>query len=331
MLGSPSGAGSPGLAPGDAGPDPIEVQQQRSLDRLAAAADAPYFDADADARDRDCYYADVDCDADASTLGSQLTQLVATTHVRHLPYGPSEQLYPWVDLQPDGHLRNIYSGIQVDPGEVIREDARIARERTDRLSAALRSRPAMSAVELQAAARKMEHVLHFNCEHVVPQSWFDHREPMRGDLHHLFTCEPTCNARRANIPYAQLSEEDTGIQDCGRLGGDVPGFEPLAGKGAAARATMYFVLRYPGSIGDRASELQPAALALLVAWHEADPVGVYEQHRNAAIFAAQGNRNPFIDVPDLASSLDLAGGFGREAEPGGTPPATLPPADDGAA
>ena len=40
----------------------------------------------------------------------------------------------------------------------------------------------------------------FNCEHVVPQSWFDKKEPMRGDLHHLFACDPPAIAVVATTP-----------------------------------------------------------------------------------------------------------------------------------
>ena len=41
----------------------------------------------------------------------------------------------------------------------------------------------------------------YNCEHVVPQSWFSKKEPMRGDLHHLFACESRCNSFRGNHAY----------------------------------------------------------------------------------------------------------------------------------
>jgi endonuclease G len=39
-------------------------------------------------------------------------------------------------------------------------------------------------------------------------------------------------------------------------------------------------------------------LNVLLAWHEQEPVSEWERHRNAAIFARQGNRNPFIDHPN---------------------------------
>lgn len=49
---------------------------------------------------------------------------------------------------------------------------------------------------LEEAAVNSNHLsleVTLNCEHVVPQSWFDRNQPMRGDLHHLFACNPSCN------------------------------------------------------------------------------------------------------------------------------------------
>jgi endonuclease I len=40
----------------------------------------------------------------------------------------------------------------------------------------------------------------------VPQSWYAKAEPMRGDLHHLFACEPRCNSFRSNIPYFDFAD-----------------------------------------------------------------------------------------------------------------------------
>jgi len=44
----------------------------------------------------------------------------------------------------------------------------------------------------------------FNCEHVVPQSWFAKRKPVRGDLHHVFACEPGCNSFRGKHRLLRL-------------------------------------------------------------------------------------------------------------------------------
>jgi endonuclease I len=133
---------------------------------------------------------------------------------------------------------------------------------------------------------------------------------MRGDLHHLFACEPHCNAFRANTPYADLADvQELAMSDCGRS--EPPGFEPAAGKGAVARATLYFLLRYPGAVGDEANELQRERVGLLLEWHRAEPAGEYERHRNAAIAQAQGNRNPLIDHPEWADRIDFDKSFAR--------------------
>jgi len=150
----------------------------------------------------------------------------------------------------------------------------------------------------------------FNCEHVVPQSWFGKSEPMRGDLHHLFACDTTCNSFRSNIPYFDFTDfgERVVMEDCGKRVGNR--FEPVGNKGVVARATLYFLLRYPGEINRTANEYTADRLETLLAWHEDDPVIEYERHRNAAIFTKQGNRNPLIDHPEWATRIDFARGLG---------------------
>jgi endonuclease G len=154
----------------------------------------------------------------------------------------------------------------------------------------------------------LEAVSPFNCEHVVPQSWFAKQEPMRGDLHHLFTCEWGCNSFRGNTPYFDFPDfEEKDRDQCGRRVADR--FEPSAGKGAVARATLYFLVRYPDQIGDIERELQLERLTTIVGWHKAFPVTEYERHRNAAIAIAQGNRNPLIDRSELVDQVDFSQGF----------------------
>ena len=97
----------------------------------------------------------------------------------------------------------------------------------------------------------------------MPQSWFEKRQPMRADLHHLFTCEPRCNSFRSNIPYFDfepLLTDTPEINDevvrgeCGQRVGDT--FEPEFNHGVVARATLYFLLRYAKQVGDRENEMQ---------------------------------------------------------------------------
>ena len=259
----------------------------------------PYYDTAADTAAREQYYAMVDRTAHPGELFTALSRLVESTHVGRPKYQPAQQLYPWVDLHPDRLLRSIYSGATFTAEELVRADARVASARRRRWTALLRE----TTTTFAAQAAAVEDELLFNCEHVVPQSWFRKAEPMRGDLHHLFACEPKCNSFRGNTPFFDYTGQEGIREKCGRS--DTDGFEPVAGKGPAARATLYFLVRYPGLIGDTAGELPPDRLDVLLSWHEQDPVSDYERHRNAAIAEIQGNRNPFVDDPALVQLVDL--------------------------
>ena len=281
--------GLPGLATAD-----VEV----ALAELARAGERVYYDAAADAAAADAYYDGVAPD--------RLADLVRRSHVRTPRYRPATELYPWVDLQPSGVLRSLYTGHEWDPEQLIRDDLAVAETRAHEVAARLTARGAQAADEVAA---EVEAALPFNCEHVVPQSWFGKDEPMRGDLHHLFACESRCNSFRGNTPFVEFGDFPVPRSpgpvpavvrgECGKSEGN--GFEPVHGKGPAARAVFYFLVRYPGVVD--AGEMPPERRRMLLAWHEDDPVTDWERHRNAAICERQGNRNPFIDRPDLAPTL----------------------------
>ena len=232
-----------------------------------------------------------------------LAALVARTHGVRPAYAPSVQLYPWVDLQPDLSLTSLYTGERYAPADFIERDIDVARQRSEEsgVSPGTAQRPTSSAEDL------LEAVLPYNCEHSVPQSWFGKKEPMRGDLHHLFACESRCNGFRANTPFMEFADfrrPTTGgtasrvVRDkCGKS--EVNGFEPAHGKGPVARAVLYFAARYPGLM----DEMPETRYPMLLTWHEQEPVSLWEKHRNAAISARQGNRNPFIDRPGWADDF----------------------------
>lgn len=44
-------------------------------------------------------------------------------------------------------------------------------------------------------------------------------------------------------------------------------------------------------------------LSTLLAWNKEDPVSEFELGRNNFVYNVQGNRNPFIDYPELADIL----------------------------
>jgi deoxyribonuclease-1 len=144
-----------------------------------------------------------------------------------------------------------------------------------------------------------------NAEHTWPQSQFTKKygtDLQKADLHHLFPSDSKLNSSRSSLPFGDVSSQDKDL-DCSesRLGsgsrGESTVFEPPpAHKGNVARALFYFSLRYEMPI----SQAQEAALR---AWNKADPVDQDEQKRNDEIFKLQGNRNPFVDFPELVESI----------------------------
>jgi energy-coupling factor transporter ATP-binding protein EcfA2 len=259
--------------------DSLRLAAAQALSELqrygAALQSSGYYDRAADSAAASAYY----YDADPRTPGlfGRLSERLGTTHVRQLPFAPGTYLFPWTDLHDDRTLRGIYSG------------------------------------QPPSADRPL-----LNVEQVVPESWFDLRLPMRGDLHNQFAIDAECNRYRGEAALVDFPDfpADSGpvrgeLAGCGlRRGTDGrdPQFEPLAGKGPVARATLYFLLRYPREIS--AAELPPARLQVLLRWHREDPVSTYERHRNASIHVLQGNRNPFVDHPEWADLEEFAAAVG---------------------
>ncbi len=141
-----------------------------------------------------------------------------------------------------------------------------------------------------------------NCEHTWPQSKFTARfskNTQKGDLHHLYPSDDVANSTRGNHPFGEVNGE--ALQDCedssiGSIKGELH-FEPPADhKGNVARALFYFSVRYQMPI-------DPIQEGFLKKWHREDPVDAAEEARNNSIFEIQGNRNPFIDFPQLAESI----------------------------
>lgn len=291
---------------------PDEADLKAALKDSKSAAKKPYYDEKSDRSDREQYYESVLNQVNSlspAQLYQELKDLVIRTHKTKLGYKPSAHLYSWVDLHPDLKLRSIYSEQAFTAEELIRADFQIEQLRAVRSQELHLKESALTEAQLLHELNILEASLPYNCEHVVPQSWFAKKNPMRGDLHHLFACEPRCNSFRGNTPFYDFPDFGSAIQDqCGKLVGAK--FEPNAGKGAVARATLYFLLRYPGEINKTEREYQSDRLPILLDWHHTFPVTEYEKHRNAAIYAKQGNRNPLIDFPEWAERIEFQLGLG---------------------
>ncbi len=250
--------------------------------RETRAENTAYYDASGDQKARDKFYGDTSRfdSMSPSQLYDELSSLVHGSH-SPLDYKPSNFLYPQVDRRPDGQLYDIYSGLGPKNSDDPSNGQGILREGS------------------------------YNCEHVVPQSWFNKKPAPRGDLHHLYTSLIDCNSLRGNAQFNDDVDSGQMMTSCGIWDKGNNLFEPHAGKGEAARAVLYFMLRYPGEIGDRKSEYGPEDLPMLLQWHQESPPTEYEKHRNQWIEKLQGNRNPLIDFPELASKVDFSRGLGR--------------------
>ncbi|GGB58015.1 hypothetical protein GCM10011409_39390 [Lentibacillus populi] len=260
-----------------------------------------YYDEEKDARRVEQYYRCIDFDGDGGEVIPSLEKLLEETHTNQVPYEPTEYVYPWVDLRPNGDLKSIYSGKNRQAEDVIKADYQTSLKRKEKIDKLDRDQE----VGLDQLAMVADEFL-YNCEHVVPQSWFNERKPMRGDIHHLFTCDPDCNSLRSNYPYHDFPDYnphtigDQRAEDaCGKAEESL--FEPEYGKGTVARAMLYFLIRYPDEIEQSHKEMIDTEL--LLEWHQQFLPDLYEKHRNQAIHEIQGNRNPFIDYPDKMIQL----------------------------
>lgn len=97
------------------------------------------------------------------------------------------------------------------------------------------------------------------------------------------------------------------------FGGAEKVFEPADEyKGDFARMYFYVVCAYEGinwevnymfETVESHTNIKEWALNLLLNWHEKDPVSDKERARNNAVESLQGNRNPFIDFPELVEYI----------------------------
>lgn len=144
-----------------------------------------------------------------------------------------------------------------------------------------------------------------NAEHIWPQGYFNSRLPMVADLHHLAPTLPTPNGRRGNLKFAKVSSPLYKTSSGSMMGRE--GFEPAdAVKGNVARAVLYFMVRYHDKSirqGMDYNSFWVNTVPLLLQWNRQDPPDAAERRRNDLVEGFQGNRNPFIDYPELADRV----------------------------
>ncbi len=204
-----------------------------------------------------------------------------------------ERLYNEVDLETDGTYRCVYSdtrvGTQGDEGQL---------------------KP------ITAEGVQVEHTWACKAKWIDKSYHFDRNTTVEGaDLHHLFPARQGINGSRGSLPFGELTDDDRQLfvdtdGSLEKTGGGIPSgsyrdvdvngttvFEPRDDhKGNVARAMFYMSVRYWMPLEKNMEEV-------LRDWNDLDDVDAAELVRNTRIEAIQGNRNPFIDDPDLIDQI----------------------------
>lgn len=166
--------------------------------------------------------------------------------------------------------------------------------------------------------------VNYNREHSMPKSWFHDDYPMYTDGFHLYPTDTRVNNQRGNYPFGECEGGErlpsaNGAQALGRLGTSTyPGYSGKVWepddiyKGDFARTYFYMAAAYNSRIADWDSDqlggnsypcFSSWSVSMLMEWHRLDPVSEKETDRNEVIYEWQGNRNPFIDHPEMAEYI----------------------------
>ena len=225
-----------------------------------------------------------------------------------LGYNDLWDCYPYTDLGDDGYIIDMYSTCKYLPEQHVATASAVGQG--------------------------------LNREHSFPKSWFGGEVyPMYTDLTMIIPADGYVNQRRNNNPYGvcaggvTYTNEELGVSMLGKLGKSTYDgytstvYEPDDEyKGDFARIYFYMVTCYKSQVGTwpGCDQLDYAAngykafsdwsMQMLMEWHRADPVSPKEIARNEAIYSSvdtinayinhgQGNRNPFVDHPELAEYI----------------------------
>ena len=167
-----------------------------------------------------------------------------------------------------------------------------------------------------------------NREHSVPKSWWGGSKiDPYSDIFNIVPTDGYVNNQRSNYPYG-VCEGGTRLSNDGYVAKGRMGYSTRNGytgrvfepddefKGDFARAYFYMATCYNNLVsnwtksggdtffaGNNYPVFTTYAIDLLLEWHRLDPVSEKETTRNCYAHAWQGNRNPYIDHPELAEYI----------------------------
>jgi deoxyribonuclease I len=121
-------------------------------------------------------------------------------------------------------------------------------------------------------------------------------QQMQSDMHNLFPTVGEVNGDRSNFVFGEIDGEEREYGEC-----DFEVAERIAEpnksiRGDIARSYFYMSHQYKMEIPDNYEEM-------LREWHLSDPPDEWERDRNSLIEDVQGNRNLFIDYPEMVERL----------------------------
>ena len=153
-----------------------------------------------------------------------------------------------------------------------------------------------------------------NIEHSFPKSWWGKTEVQAyKDLYNLMPCKSKINSTKSNYPMGKVVSGDKG-KGWTKVGEGTDGkkyWEPAdPWKGDFARGYMYMATAYQNYNweGEQALQilqqgayptLKEWAYKLYIQWAKADKPDALEIKRNNDVAKIQGNRNPYVDFPNL--------------------------------
>ena len=240
------------------------------------------------------YYNTIDFSQNGEDLKNQLATLITTTHTTELVYTSSNSdfLDTWTVLkQSDLDLDNVNNVLLIYGWN---DDSTTVSEH--------RSRDVDESCHTSSCTGKWVR------EHVFPRSIGTPNLGSSGagsDAHNLRAIDSQRNNSRSNRLFGEANPSIPSHT----IGSNAwyPGDEWI---GDVARIVMYMYLRYPTqceAINVATGSLDFAPLGdipdILLEWNAIDPPSDFEINRNNVIAANQGNRNPFIDNPYLATLI----------------------------
>ena len=172
----------------------------------------------------------------------------------------------------------------------------------------------------------MTAVSNMNIEHIWANSWWGHiKNNAYCDLFNLYPADATANGRKSNNPIGVVDGNvsyTNGVTKVGksssyRADSLITAWEPAdQWKGDFARTYFYMATCYSHMTSlwttteglltvdpDSPLLMRPWVYNMMLEWAEADPLDEIEQERCEAIFGIQGNRNPFVDYPELCQYI----------------------------